>query len=101
MSYDSDTEVIMHFLSREVQAHKPWEELNFIEIFKTLLKDFDGSWNIAFLNEDAKMVAESQGLFKKLLEAPFQRMTGEGGIFANSTVREMYDLVEKDHNATH
>lgn len=49
--------------------------------------------------EDAKMVAESQGLFKKLLEAPFQRMTGEGGIFANSTVREMYDLVEKVHNA--
>ena len=57
MTYDSDTEVIMHFLSREVQAHKPWEELNFVEIFKTLLKDFDGSWNIAFLNADAKMVA--------------------------------------------
>lgn len=57
MTYDSDTEVIMHFLSREVQAHKPWEELDFIEIFKTLLKDFDGSWNIAFLNADAKMVA--------------------------------------------
>ena len=57
MTYDSDTEVIMHFLSREVQAHKPWEELNFIDIFKTLLKDFDGSWNIAFLNADAKMVA--------------------------------------------
>ena len=49
--------------------------------------------------EDANMVKESQGLFKKLLEAPFQRMTGEGGIFANSTVREMYDLVEKVHNA--
>ena len=37
MTYDSDTEVIMHFLSREVQSHKPWEELNFVEIFKTLL----------------------------------------------------------------
>jgi|TARA_B100000029_G_scaffold133040_1_gene127052 amidophosphoribosyltransferase len=57
MTYDSDTEVIMHFLSREVQAHKPWEELNFVEIFRNLLKDFDGSWNIAFLNADAKMVA--------------------------------------------
>ena len=57
MTYDSDTEVIMHFLSREVQSHKPWEELNFVEIFKTLLKDFDGSWNIAFLNADGKMVA--------------------------------------------
>ncbi len=57
MTYDSDTEVIMHFLSREVQAHKPWEELNFIDIFRNLLKDFDGSWNIAFLNADAKMVA--------------------------------------------
>ena len=57
MTYDSDTEVIMHFLSREVQAHRPWEDLNFVEIFRNLLKDFDGSWNIAFLNADAKMVA--------------------------------------------
>jgi amidophosphoribosyltransferase len=57
MTYDSDTEVIMHFLSREVQSHKPQEELNFVEIFKTLLKDFDGSWNIAFVNADGKMVA--------------------------------------------
>ena len=57
MTYDSDTEVIMHFLSREVQSHKPEEELNFKEIFKNLLTDFDGSWNIAFLNADGKMVA--------------------------------------------
>ena len=57
MTYDSDTEVIMHFLSREVQSHKPQEELNFVEIFKTLLTDFDGSWNIAFINADGKMVA--------------------------------------------
>ena len=57
MTYDSDTEVIMHFLSREVQSHKPWEDLNFKEIFKNLLADFDGSWNIAFLNADGKMVA--------------------------------------------
>jgi len=57
MTYDSDTEVIMHFLSREVQSHKPWEDLNFTEIFKNLLTDFDGSWNIAFLNADGKMVA--------------------------------------------
>ena len=57
MTYDSDTEVIMHFLSREVQSHKPWEDLNFKDIFKNLLTDFDGSWNIAFLNADGKMVA--------------------------------------------
>ena len=57
MTYDSDTEVIMHFLSREVQSHKPGEDLNFVDIFKNLLKDFDGSWNIAFLNADGKMVA--------------------------------------------
>ena len=57
MTYDSDTEVIMHFLSREVQSHKPQEELNFVDIFKNLLKDFDGSWNIAFINADGKMVA--------------------------------------------
>ena len=57
MTYDSDTEVIMHFLSREVQSHKPWEDLNFKDIFKNLLTDFDGSWNIAFLNADGKMGA--------------------------------------------
>ena len=56
MTYDSDTEVIMHFLSRELQSHKPWEKLNFTEIFANLVKDFDGSWNIAFLNADGKMV---------------------------------------------
>ena len=56
MTYDSDTEVIMHYLSREVQSHKPWEELDFVEIFRNLLTDFDGSWNIAFLNADGKMV---------------------------------------------
>ena len=57
MTYDSDTEVIMHHLSREVQSHKPREDLDFVEIFKNLLVDFDGSWNIAFLNADGKMVA--------------------------------------------
>jgi amidophosphoribosyltransferase len=56
MTYDSDTEVIMHFLSREVQSHKPWEDLNFKEIFQNLLTDFDGSWNISFLNADGKLV---------------------------------------------
>ncbi len=57
MTYDSDTEIIMHFLSREIQSHKPWETLNFQEIFSNLLKDFDGSWNIILLNADGKMVA--------------------------------------------
>jgi len=57
MTYDSDTEVIMHFLSRELQSHRPWEDLNFTEIFSNLVKDFDGSWNIAFLNADGKMIA--------------------------------------------
>ena len=52
MTYDSDTEVIMHHLSREVQSHKPREDLDFVEIFKYLLVDFVGSWNIAFLNAD-------------------------------------------------
>ena len=56
MTYDSDTEVFMHFLSREVQSHKPWEDLNFKEKYQKLLTDFDGSWNISFLNADGKMV---------------------------------------------
>jgi len=85
---------------------------NTVVVFEEFLKDPGPIGNAAIFQqyqrffdpatvrvEDAKMVAESQGLFKKLLEAPFQRMTGEGGIFANSTVREMYDLVEKVHNA--
>jgi amidophosphoribosyltransferase len=56
MTYNADTEIIMHYLSRELQSHTPWEELNFTEIFSNLVKDFDGSWNIAFLNADGKMV---------------------------------------------
>ena len=57
MTYDSDTEVIMHFLSRELQEHKPWEEPNFWEIFKKLIDPFDGSWSMSFLNGDGHMVA--------------------------------------------
>ena len=49
--------------------------------------------------EDAKMVVESQGLFEKLLQSPYERITSQGGIFAQSTVRKMFDLVEKVHNA--
>ena len=57
MTYDSDTEVIMHFLSRELQEHKPWEKPDFWEIFKKLVGPFDGSWCMSFLNADGHMVA--------------------------------------------
>jgi len=57
MTYDSDTEVIMHFLSRELQEHNPWEKPDFWKIFKKLVEPFDGSWSMGFLNADGHMIA--------------------------------------------
>ena len=47
MVYDTDTEVIMHYLARElIGSRKP----NLTKVFNTLAKKFDGAYNIAFIN---------------------------------------------------
>ena len=57
MTYDSDTEVIMHHLSRDLQENNPHEKINFRKIFNKLTNDFDGSYNICFVNAEGKFCA--------------------------------------------
>lgn len=57
MTYDSDTEVIMHYLSREMQKNTPTEELNFKDILSRLDTEFDGAWNLCFVNGEGRFFA--------------------------------------------
>ena len=52
---DTDTEIIMHYLSHELSAHgntKP----NLVEVFRRLATQFDGAYNLVFINAMGDMV---------------------------------------------
>ena len=52
---DTDTEIIMHYLSHELSAHgnaKP----DLVEVFRRLATQFDGAYNLVFLNAMGDMV---------------------------------------------
>src|SRR5262249_25974731 len=47
LTRDTDTEVIMHYLSRELRGDtRP----NLVQVFRNLSQEFDGAYNIVFLN---------------------------------------------------
>ena len=51
--YGTDTEIVMHFLSREMRGEtKP----DFGALFYNLSRDFDGCYNIVLLNADGELV---------------------------------------------
>jgi amidophosphoribosyltransferase len=53
MVYDTDTEVLMHYISRELKgAAKP----NLIKVFTRLAQKLDGCFNIAFMNAYGEMI---------------------------------------------
>ncbi len=52
MIYDNDTEIIMHYLARELRGDvKP----NLVKVFSNLAKKFDGCYNIAFINAEGEI----------------------------------------------
>jgi len=53
ITYNADTEVIMHYLNRELATT---EGHDFKEIFSSLARIFDGSFNIAFLDAAGNLV---------------------------------------------
>lgn len=57
MTYDSDTEIIMHYLSRDMQKHSPKDEINFQKLLGDLNDEFDGAWNLCFVNAEGKFFA--------------------------------------------
>ncbi len=53
MTYDNDTEIIMHYLARELKGDtRP----NLVKVFSNLAKKFDGCYNITFINAEGEIV---------------------------------------------
>ena len=51
--YDTDTEVLMHYISRELRgASRP----NLVKVFSRLAQKIDGCFNIAFINAFGEMI---------------------------------------------
>lgn len=57
MTYDSDTEIIMHYLSRDMQKHSPKDDIDFKNLLCDLSTEFDGAWNLCFVNAEGKFFA--------------------------------------------
>ena len=57
---DTDTEIVMHYLSRELNGDK---YPSLVDVFHNLSKKFDGSYNIAFINGygDMAIVRDTMG----------------------------------------
>lgn len=55
LTRDTDTEVIMHYLSHELSQHVN-ECPDLVEVFSRLCEKFDGAYNIVFLNAMGDMV---------------------------------------------
>lgn len=53
LSRDNDTEIIMHLLGRELSGDGQPE---LIDVFRNMSRDFDGAYNIVFLNAIGNMV---------------------------------------------
>jgi amidophosphoribosyltransferase len=52
LTYDNDTEIIMHYLSNELRKdRKP----NLVKVFSNLSKKFDGCYNISFINAEGEI----------------------------------------------
>ncbi len=51
--YDTDTEIIMHYIARELKGSK---KPNLVDVFSRLSKKFDGCYNIAFMNAYGEIV---------------------------------------------
>lgn len=53
MIYDNDTEIIMHYLARELKGDvRP----DLVTVFSNLSRKFDGCYNIAFINAEGEIV---------------------------------------------
>lgn len=72
---DNDTEVILHYIARELQGLDARPDL--VRVFRNLSARFDGAYNIVFLNADGDMVVARDPLGLRPLCYAF-----DGRIFA-------------------
>ncbi|NQV08584.1 amidophosphoribosyltransferase [Candidatus Woesearchaeota archaeon] len=54
ITYDTDSEIIMHYIARELYSTKI--KPNYREIFRNISKKFDGAYNIAFIDALGSLV---------------------------------------------
>lgn len=53
ITYDNDTEIIMHYIARELKGDiRP----NLVHVFSNLAKKFDGCYNITFINAEGEII---------------------------------------------
>ena len=52
LTYDNDTELIMHYLSLELRMNK---KPDLVKVFSNLAKKFDGCYNMTFINADGEI----------------------------------------------
>jgi len=53
ITYDTDTEIIMHYLARQLMSS---EKPDLVKVFSNLSRKFDGCYNLIFLNAKGEMV---------------------------------------------
>ena len=51
--FDTDTEIIMHYIARELKGSK---RPNLVKVFSNLTKKFDGCYNLVFMNAFGEMI---------------------------------------------
>jgi amidophosphoribosyltransferase len=61
LTRNTDTEVIMHFLSHELRGD---EQPDLVEVFRNLSRKFDGAYNIVFMNAmgDLAIIRDPKGI---------------------------------------
>ena len=83
--HNNDTEIIMHYLARELKGSK---RPNLVEVFTRLSKKFDGCYNITFTNAYGEMIImrDPKGF------RPLSYAIKDGNLFAASESNALVNL---------
>jgi amidophosphoribosyltransferase len=93
LTRDTDTEVIMHYLSYELRGE---EQPDLVQVFRNLSERFDGAYNIVFLNALGEMVvARDPKGFRPLcyaLDGPLFAAASESVALLNLGFKEVHTV---------
>ena len=56
ISLESDTEIIMHYLARQIAEFEDGEDVDYVQIFRNLAATFDGAWCLAMIDAQGDLV---------------------------------------------
>jgi amidophosphoribosyltransferase len=95
LTRNSDTEIIMHYLSHEL-SHAGDDRPDLVEVFRSLARKFDGAYNLVFLNAMGDMVVlRDPGGFRPLCyaqEGPMFAAASESVALLNLGFRDVRSL---------